>query len=132
MMRTDGNMAETRVKVTRIRMVGRRWKADFLEDFMELLKLTFGGETLVRLNSFLTPQRRFPLTDFDVFKEADEETIKKLRDEIEKLLEEHGYNPRRLLTIKIVTTTLTARETALESRREDVGTTEEREEAERS
>ncbi len=125
-------MAETRVKVTRIRMVGRRWKTEFLEDFMELLKITFGGETLVRLNSFLTPQRRFPLTDFDVFKEADEETIKKLRDEIEKLLEEHGYNPRRLLTIKIVTTTLTARETALEATREDVGTSEEREEAEKA
>ncbi len=125
-------MAESRVVVTRIRMVGRRWKTEFLEDFMELLKITFGGETLVRLNSFLTPQRRFPITDFDVFKEADEETIQKLRREIERLLEEHGYNPRRLLTIKLVETTVTAREAALESRREDVGTSEEREEAERA
>ncbi|AEM39788.1 hypothetical protein Pyrfu_1935 [Pyrolobus fumarii 1A] len=123
-------MSETRVTVTRIRMVGRRWKADFLEDLMELLKITFGGETLIRLNSFLTPQRRFPITDFDVFKEVDDETIRKLRDEIEKLLEEHGYNPRRLLAIKKVETTITARESAIESRREDVGTAEERAEAE--
>ncbi len=125
-------MAESRVVVTRIRMVGRRWKTEFLEDLMELLKITFGAETLVRLNSFLTPQRRFPITDFDVFKELDDEGIKRLREQIEKLLEEHGYNPRRLLTIKRVETTVTAREAALESRREDVGTAEEREEAERA
>jgi len=125
-------VAESRVTVTRIRMVGRRWKTEFLEDLMELLKLTFGAETLVRLNSFLTPQRRFPITDFDVFKAADEETIKKLREQIEKLLEEHGYNPRRLLTIKLVETTVTAREFAIESKREDVGTAEERAEAERA
>ena len=125
-------MSEERVTVTRIRMVGRRWKTEFLEDFMELLKLTFGSETLVRLNSFLTPQRRFPITDFDVFKEADEETIKKLRDEIERLLEEHGYNPRRLLTIKLVQTTVTAREARLDTTREDVGTSEERGEAEKA
>ncbi len=125
-------MSAQEVKGTRIRMVGRRWKVEFLEDLMELLKLEFGEGTLIRLNSFLTPQRRFPLTDFDVFKEIDASKIEELRKKIEELLERHGYPARRLLTIKIVTLRITGREAQMEERKEDVGTAEEREEAERA
>ncbi len=118
------------VRVTRIRLVGRRWKAEFLEDISKLIKEIFGSGTLVRLNSFLTPQARFPITDFDVFKEIDESTINKVRYEVEELLEKHGYSRRRLLTVKVVTATVTPREAALEASREEVGTAEERAEAE--
>ncbi|MCD6196000.1 MAG: hypothetical protein J7J82_04360 [Staphylothermus sp.] len=98
------------VKIVRIRLVGRRWKTTFIEELAKTIREFFSEDVRVRLNSFLTPDTRFPITDFDVFKEAPETELEKLKKQVEELLEKHGYSARRLLTVKTVITRMVPEE----------------------
>ncbi|WP_457549388.1 hypothetical protein [Archaeoglobus sp.] len=81
------------MRVTRVRFVGRIWKPSFLKDLMSIFE-NFCEE--FRINSFIV---NVPITDFDIFAEVE---VEDLKCRIVELLEKHGYNSKRLLSVKHV------------------------------
>ncbi len=81
------------MRVTRVRFIGRIWNPSFLKDLMSLLENICKE---LRINSFIA---NVPITDFDIFAEVN---VEDLKSKIVELLEKHGYNSKRLLSVRHV------------------------------
>ncbi|MCE4603811.1 MAG: hypothetical protein F7B20_02455 [Aeropyrum sp.] len=98
-------MSERLATAVRVRLVGRRWKVGFLKDLTASLDSLLGGETLVRINSFIAQPSNLPITDIDIFAEK-VGSLSEIRRSVEDVLEKHGYPLGRLLTVKQVHTSI--------------------------
>ncbi|BAA79720.1 hypothetical protein APE_0743 [Aeropyrum pernix K1] len=102
-------MSEQIITVIRVRLVGRRWRLSFLKALAEKLMEVLGGDTEVRINSFIAQPSRLPITDVDIFS-GSVEKLTDVRRAVEDVLQENNYPLGRLLTVKHVQVSMAAGE----------------------